>query len=74
LEPCRRFAALLRKHGGQIALNSDAHFAKDVGRSEGAREVLTEAGISLEQVVNSSGEKVQHLLENRKERINKSGT
>jgi len=74
LEPCRRFAALLRKHGGQVALNSDAHFAKDVGRSEGAREVLTEAGISLEQVVNSSEEKVQHLLESRKERINKSGT
>jgi putative hydrolase len=69
LEPCRRFAALLKSHGGQVAVNSDAHFAKDVGRSEGAREVLAEAGISPSQIVNSSLEKVQHLLEKRRERI-----
>ncbi len=69
LEPCRRFATLLKKHGGQVAVNSDAHFAKDVGRSEGAREVLAEADISPDQVVNSSMEKVLNLLEKRRERI-----
>lgn len=69
LEPCRRFAALLKSHGGQVAVNSDAHFAKDVGRSEGAREVLAEVGIAPNQVVNSSLEKVQQLLEKRRERI-----
>jgi len=72
LEPCRIFATQLRLQGGQVAVNSDAHFAKDVGRSEGAREVLAEAGIALNQVVNSSMEKVQRLLEKRRERLKSS--
>lgn len=50
-------------------MNNDAHFAKDVGRSEGAREVLAEAEIAPDQIVNSSLEKVQHMLEKRRERI-----
>lgn len=71
LEPCRHFASLLKLHGGQVAVNSDAHFAKDVGRSEGAREVLAGAGISENQVVNSSLEQVQRLLEKRRKRLKK---
>lgn len=69
LEPCRRFAALLREQSNLVAVNSDAHFAGDVGRCEGARNVLAEAGISPEQVINSSIEKVRRVLESRRERL-----
>lgn len=69
LEPCRRFAALLKDHGGLVAVNSDSHFAGDVGRCEGAREVLAEAGISPGQVVNSNMENLRRVLEARRERL-----
>jgi len=69
LEPCRRFAALLKIQDSPVAVNSDAHFAGDVGRCEGAREVLCQAGLSADQVVNSSMDKVQKMLQARCERL-----
>ncbi len=69
LEPCRRFAALAAEYGVMVTVNSDAHFALDVGRSEKASEVLAEAGLPAEMVVNSSLEKVRAILEKRRERI-----
>ena len=69
LEPCRRFASLLREHGGLVAVNSDAHFAADIGRCEGACEVLAETGLSHEQVINTSMEKLHRFLQSRKERL-----
>ncbi|MFO7952894.1 MAG: hypothetical protein R6U91_08870 [Bacillota bacterium] len=47
-----------------MAVKSDAHFAKDVGRSERAREVLAQAGIAPDQIVNSSLKKFSICLKN----------
>ncbi|HOB87559.1 MAG TPA: phosphatase [Bacillota bacterium] len=69
LEPCRHFASLVRSFGSDVAVNSDAHFAGDVGRSEMAFRVLEEVGLSLEQVVNTSVEKVYRVLERRRQRL-----
>ncbi|HSW36470.1 MAG TPA: phosphatase [Candidatus Limnocylindrales bacterium] len=69
LEVCQRFAALARDNGVVVAVNSDAHFANDVGRSETARELLKETGFSEKQVINSSMEKLHQLLQARRERL-----
>lgn len=69
LEPCRRFAALAAEHGVKVTVNSDSHFAEDVGRCEKAAEVLIEAGIPSELIANSSLASVQQLLERRRKRI-----
>lgn len=71
LEPCRRFAALATMHGVMVAVNSDSHYAADVGRCEKAAEVLAEAGISSGMVINSSLAKVQQLISKRRERLSK---
>jgi putative hydrolase len=71
LEPCRRFAALAAMHGVMVAVNSDSHYAADVGRCEKAAEVLAEAGISPGMVINSSLGKVQQLISKRRERLSK---
>lgn len=70
LEPCRHFAALLREHGGLVAVNSDAHFAGDVGRSEGSREVLARVGLPPRQVINTSAEQLRRFRQSRQERLN----
>ena len=70
LEPCRRFAALVRDQGALVAVDSDAHFAGDVGRCEGAREVLAEAGLPHRQIINTSLDKVHNFLQARRERLN----
>ena len=69
LEPCRRFAVLLKEHCGPVAVNSDANCAGGVGRCERAVEVLTAAGLPSGQVVNSTLESVQRLLMARKARL-----
>jgi putative hydrolase len=69
LEPCRRFAALAAKHDVMVAVNSDSHYAADIGRCEMASEVLAEAGIQADMVVNSSMDKVHQLLARRQERL-----
>lgn len=69
LEPCRHFASLALEHGLMVVVNSDAHYAADVGRNEKASEVLTEVGLPLDMVINSSMENVDRMLENRLERI-----
>lgn len=69
LEPCRRFAALAREHGVMVVVNSDAHFAADIGRCEKAAEVLAETGLPADSVVNTSMDRVRLLLQKRKDRI-----
>lgn len=69
LEPCRRFANLSAKHGVTVAVNSDSHFAADVGRCEKAVEVLSEANIPACMIVNSSLKNVHQLLARRRKRI-----
>jgi putative hydrolase len=69
LEPCSRFAALAAEHGLMVAVNSDSHFAADVGRCEMASEVLAEAGLSIDMVVNSTLARVNAMIVKRRERL-----
>ncbi len=69
LEPCRHFASLAAEHEVMVAVNSDSHFAADVGRCEKALEVLDEAGLSVDYVVNASLEMVWEMVERRRKRI-----
>jgi len=71
LEPCRRFASLAAEHEVMVAVNSDSHFAADIGRCEKAAEVLAETGLATEMVVNSSMDKIHLMLEWRRERLSK---
>ncbi len=69
LGPCRQFASLAVKHGAMVVVNSDAHFASDIGRSEKALEVLAEAGVPEKMVINCSMQKIEQLLQARLDRI-----
>ena len=71
LEPCLKFAKLAAEYELSVAVNSDAHYADDVGRHEQAAEVLLQADLDTRLVVNSSFSMVQELLLARKTRIKK---
>ena len=68
-DPCLRFASLAAHHGVMIAVNSDAHFAFDVGRKEKAVEVLEKAALPEDLIVNNSLEKVEAILKARQNRL-----
>jgi len=42
LASCRKYASLAAKHNLMVTVNSDAHFAADLGRREMAFRVLEE--------------------------------
>ncbi|HJV36286.1 phosphatase [Geomonas sp.] len=50
---CTEVARLCAKHGAPIMLGSDAHIAQGVGVFDDALRLVTEAGISEEQVMNA---------------------
>ncbi len=68
-EPCLRFAKMAAKYQQPVAVNSDAHYADDVGRHEKAVDVLLQAGIEPELVVNTSERMIKELIDARKYRI-----
>jgi putative hydrolase len=51
---CEQLATLIALSGAKIVVGSDAHIAQGVGEFDNAVEVLLQAGIRSEQVVNSS--------------------
>ncbi|MFO7952630.1 MAG: phosphatase [Bacillota bacterium] len=69
LDPCRQFASLAVKHDLMIAVNSDAHFAADIGRNEKASEVLAEAKLPERLIINSTMEKIELFIQARMNRI-----
>lgn len=61
-ENCLRIAKLAKEYGVQIMLNSDAHISFDVGRVDGVIKLAKEAGLTEENVLNTSVEKIKNFL------------
>jgi putative hydrolase len=63
---CRRFARYMVQYKGPVILGSDAHFWDRVGEFGHALELVHEVGISEEQVLNTSAERVLDYLATRR--------
>ncbi len=63
---CSLIASLAREYDCLVAVNSDAHFAEDVGKLEGALELAREAGLEKRHIVNDSVGKVMDFISRRK--------
>ena len=62
---CRKIAALASRYQAPVALNSDAHFANDVGCVEESLEIAVESGITAAQIVNSNIDILRDFLQKR---------
>ncbi|SHH83815.1 phosphatase [Desulfosporosinus lacus] len=66
---CRRFARYVVQYKGPVILGSDAHFMDRVGEFGQALALVREVGISEEQILNTSTERVlDYLASRRKDR------
>lgn len=63
---CRRIAELIAHYGCKMVIGSDAHFAWDVGKFDHAVEAVLAAGVSEDQILNTSAEKVMAYLNRKK--------
>lgn len=61
-EFCTEVARLARQFGALVSIGSDAHFSADVGNFAQAVKLALAAGISQEQVLNSSPQRVSEFL------------
>ncbi|MCR5537445.1 MAG: phosphatase [Succinivibrio sp.] len=64
-ENCVKVAALCKKIGTTISLGTDAHVSFFMGNFAESEKVLAEAGVSDEQIINTSAQKVLRFLEGR---------
>ncbi len=62
---CREIAMLALRYNALLALNSDAHYAGDVGCNEESLALVTEAGIGSKQIINSSLAFLKEFLQKR---------
>lgn len=65
-ENCRRIARYMAHYKGPVILGSDAHFWDRVGDLSHSLELVREAGISEEQVLNTSPARVLEYLASRR--------
>lgn len=63
---CPVVAELIAHYGALTVIDSDAHFAGDVGKFDQALEAVQKAGVRPEQVLNTSVEKVLKYLAERR--------
>jgi putative hydrolase len=62
-ERCLEFAKEVKRQDWKIVIGSDAHISTMLGNFEDALKLIKEAGLTEEQVVNTSMEKIEkHLL------------
>jgi len=61
-ENCREIARLCKKYGAMVSLGSDAHWHQLVGEFPKSMELLEEAGITEEYVLNTSADKIKEFL------------
>ncbi|ACB85595.1 phosphatase [Natranaerobius thermophilus] len=64
-ENCELISSLTAQFGGRVVINSDAHFAEDVGSTANALKMAMDAGVTEDQIVNSSVAKVKEFLAER---------
>ncbi len=63
----RKIAMLAAKLGNRVMVNSDTHFSGDVGNMKAALEIIAEAGLLLEQVINTNPASVIEFKEKRRD-------
>lgn len=63
---CQRIAKLAAEAGSLLIVGSDAHWHEYVGRLDLAFELILEAGVKPEQVLNTSVDKIQEYLAGRR--------
>lgn len=63
---CREITTLAKRYGTLLSVGSDSHIALTVGELSAAKELLKTAGISAEQVLNTSGARVERYLAQRR--------
>jgi len=64
-ENCLHIAKLAKEYGVQVILSSDAHISFDVGRFDNALELIRDAGLTEENILNTSVEKIKSFLARR---------
>lgn len=62
---CIQIAKKAASIGAKVCLGSDAHICFDVGNFDEAQEIIKEAGISEETILNTSAEKVVEFLKSK---------
>ena len=62
---CIEIAKLAKKIGNTISLGSDAHICYYIGNFESVLEILKQADISDDKIINTSPSKVLDFLESR---------
>jgi putative hydrolase len=72
LHNCCEIVRLCRKYEVRVSLGSDAHFCMEVGDLEAAIRILESEGFPEELVVNSTPERFEAYLEERRRRIENS--
>jgi putative hydrolase len=65
LENCARFARLCAESGTLVVCGSDAHYWEDVGRLERAVELIAEAGVPKDCVINASRSSFEAFIRRR---------
>jgi len=66
---CHEFARKCKEKGVRIVCGSDAHFSSYIGRFENVYKLLDEVGMPEELVLNTSIEKFEEYLKQKKSRI-----
>lgn len=66
---CAEIARSAARLGAKIMTGSDSHISFDIGKFNNVHRILDEAGISEEQVLNTSIDKIEACLAARKKRI-----
>lgn len=66
IKNCAEIAKLCKKYNVPIVLNSDAHFAYDIGKFDNAIAMLDEIGFPHEQIINSNKAMFEAYLAKRK--------
>ena len=65
LENCRRVVQLCKQHGVRVAVNSDAHYHEQVGKTEHAVALLAEEQFPLDLIINTSRERFEAFLKEK---------
>ncbi|MGB4482930.1 MAG: phosphatase, partial [bacterium] len=73
-ENCLEIARLVAREGVMIAINSDSHFAYDVGESDWALSIIKDAGVPEELVLTAKAERVKEYLKQRGKRLGEHTT
>ncbi|WP_461205915.1 phosphatase [Clostridium sp. DL1XJH146] len=62
---CKRIAELCKKYGNKVILNTDSHFCMSIGSFPYSIEIVEEVGLTEEQIMNTSKDKIIRYLKNK---------